>query len=156
MKPSRRRVLASLVVVLAGLSALVVAGGHVAGCLGPIGVTQIQCAKAMGFIPTVGPGLPLCLLAVALGLLILYPIRAGRRRGATIAAGLAGGVVAAAFATAWERTWTGVDSAGRMLSIDRPLDLGAVAAVAILAATAGGLAWGRVVPPSRTRLAGRS
>ncbi len=156
MKLSRARISTALVVVLAGLGALVFAGGQVAGCLGPLGVTPIQCAKATGIVPTVGPGLPLCALALLSGVLILVPIPAERRRGATIAAGLAAGIVAVVFAAAWERTWTGVDSAGRLLSIDRPLDLGALAAVAFLAAAAGALGWTVLVAPIRMRLAPRS
>jgi hypothetical protein len=156
MRPSRRRVFAAVLVIGFGLGALVFAGGQVAGCLGPLGVTVIQCAKATGIVPTVGPGLPLCVLAVALCVFILVPIPAGRRRGATIAAGLSAVAVAAAFATAWERTWTGVDSAGRMLAIDRPLDLGAMAAVAILAATVGALGWAFLVEPIRARLPARA
>ena len=156
MKASRRRLVGALVVVLGGLVAPLFAGGRVAGCLGPLGVTEIQCAKALGFVPTVGPWLPLCLLAIAFGLALLFPVPAGQRREAGVAAGLAAGIVAAAFAMTWERTWTGIDSAGRMLSIDRPLDLGAMAAAAILPGVAGALAWGHVVPSIRTRLAARS
>ncbi len=60
------------------------------------------------------------------------------------------------FAAAWERTWTGVDSAGRALSVDRPLDLGAVATVAILAGAVAGLGWTFLVAPIRARLMTRS
>ena len=156
MKPSRLRILTSCAVVLSGLSAFLFTGGRVAGCLGPLGVTEIQCAKALGFVPTVGPGLPLSALAVAVGLLLLAPIPAHCRRGAMIVAALAAGIVAASFAMVWERTWTGVDSAGRMLSIDRPLDLGALVAAAVLAAAVGAQAWARTAGPIRARLIPRS
>jgi hypothetical protein len=156
MKPSRRRVLAAVLVVSAGLGAGLAAGGQVAGCLGPLGVTPIQCAKATGIVPTVGPALPLFTLAAALGTLILVPVPADRRRGTTMAGGLCAVVAAMVFATAWESTWTGVDSAGTMLSIPRPLDLGALAAVAILAATVGALGWAFVVGPIHGRRAARA
>jgi hypothetical protein len=156
MSPSGHRVPAAVVAIFAGLGAFLFGGGRVAGCLGPLGVTPIQCAKALGFVPTVGPGLPLCLLGVALGLLVLFPIPAGRRLPAVIAGGLSAAVASAAFAAAWDRTWTGVDSTGTILSIDRPLDLGALAAAAILAATAGALVRGRVVASVGGRRAARS
>ncbi len=153
MKPSRRRLAAALGAFLAGVGAFVFAGGQVAGCLGPLGVTPIQCAKALGMVPMVGPGLPLAALGVAAGIAFLVPIPAGRRRGSVIAAGVTAGVAAAGFAALWDHSWTGVNSAGRMLSIDRPLDLGALAAAAVVAGLAGALAWAHVVVPIRARFA---
>jgi hypothetical protein len=149
----RRRVLAAAVVVLAGIGALLLAGGRVAGCLGPLGVTPIQCAKATGFVPTVGPGLPVAALAISIGLALLAPIPAGRRRGAIVAGAIGALAAAATFAVAWDRTWTGVDAGGQMLSIDRPLDLEALATAAILAAVGGAEGWALLSGPVQSRLA---
>jgi hypothetical protein len=156
MKPSRRRVLGAILVVAAGLGGLIFAGGQVGACLGPLGVTPIQCAKALGYVPTVGLGLPFFAAAAALGVLVIVTIPAGQRRGALIAAVVAAGIASVVFSATWVRTWTGVDSAGRMLSVDRPLDFAVAAALAIVAALVAALAWAFVAEPVRTRLAARS
>ena len=58
------RVLVAIVILLAGTGAFIFAGGKVAGCLGPLGVTPIQCAKVTGIIPTIGlVGAPIILLS---------------------------------------------------------------------------------------------
>src|SRR5258706_15709997 len=80
-----RRVLAAILIFVAGLGVLVFAGGQVAMCLGPLGVTPIQCAKVTGIVPTTPIAVPLFALAIASGVLLLAPIPAGRRRTAVVA-----------------------------------------------------------------------
>ena len=143
------RVLVAIVILLTGTGAFIFAGGKVAGCLGPLGVTPIQCAKVTGIIPTIGLGLPVLAATAALAVLILVPTPPGRRRESALAALLGAGVAALAVVMSWERTWTGVDSAGRTISIDRPVDLAVVATAAVLAATAAGLASAFVGQPRR-------
>lgn len=145
-----RRVLAAILIFVAGIGELVLAGGQVAMCLGPLGVTPIQCAKVTGIVPTTGIGVPLFALAVAVGLLLIAPISAGRRQRALRAGAVAAGGAAIAFAL-WPRTWTGVDSAGAPVSIVRPFDGFGLVTVAIIAATIGALAWAHLVAPRLAR-----
>ncbi|MEA2544874.1 MAG: hypothetical protein QOI09_147, partial [Chloroflexota bacterium] len=59
MSRTARRVLAAIVIVLAGVGELVFAGGQVHMCLGPLGVTPIQCVKVTGIVPTTSLAVPL-------------------------------------------------------------------------------------------------
>ena len=141
-----RRVLAAILIFVAGVGELIFAGGQVSMCLGPLGVTPIQCAEVTGIVPTTPMAVPLFALVVASGVLLLVPIQAGRRSTAVVAGAIAAGAAAIAFA-AWPRTWTGVDSAGAPVSIERPFDNGALATVLVIAATIGALGWAHAVGP---------
>jgi hypothetical protein len=145
MSRTARRVLAAIVIVLAGVGELVFAGGQVHMCLGPLGVTPIQCAKVTGIVPTTPIAVPLFALALAFAAVLLAPVRSGRRVQALIAGAAAAGVAAFAFAVLSPRIWTGVDSAGASVSIDLPFDGAALVTVLIAAATVGGLGWVHLV-----------
>jgi hypothetical protein len=69
-----RRVLAVVLIAVAGLGELIFGGGNVAMCLGPLNVTPIQCAKVTGIVPTTPIAVPLFALAVAVGAMLLAPI----------------------------------------------------------------------------------
>ena len=146
-----RRVLAAILIFVAGVSELVFAGGQVAMCLGPLGVTPIQCAKATGIVPTTPIAVPLFALAIASGVLLLAPVRAGHRRTALVAGAIAAGVAGLAFVVLSPRIWTSVDSAEAPVSIDLPFDVGALATVVVVAATVGALGWAHVVGPALDR-----
>jgi hypothetical protein len=145
MSRTTRRVLAAIVIVLAGVGELVLAGGQVHMCLGPLGMTPIQCAKVTGIVPTTPIAVPVFALAFAFAAVLLAPVRSGRRVQALIAAAAAAGVGAFAFAVLSPRIWTGVDSAGASLSIELPFDGAALVTVLVAAATIGALGWGHVV-----------
>jgi hypothetical protein len=146
-----RRALAAILIFIAAVGELIFAGGQVAMCLGPLGVTPIQCAKATGIVPITPIAVPLFALALASGVLLLAPIPAGRRRTAVVAGAIAAGAAGIAFVVLSPRTWTGVDSAGAPVSIDLPFDIGALATVVVIAATVGALAWAHLVAPRLAR-----
>jgi len=145
MSSTTRRVLAAIVIVLAGAGELVFAGGQVAMCLGPLGVTPIQCAKVTGIVPTTTIAAPLFALAVAFGALLLAPVPSGRRVQAMTAGAVAAAAAAIAVAILAPRIWTGVDSAGVAVSIDLPFDGAALLTVVIAAATIAALGWVHLV-----------
>ena len=145
MSRTARRVLAAIVIVLAGVGELVFAGGQVHMCLGPLGVTPIQCAKVTGIVPITSVAVPLFALALAFAAVLLAPVRSGRRVAALIAGAVAAGAAAIAFAVLSPRTWTGVDSAGAPVSIDLPFDGAALVTVIVAAATIGALGWVHLV-----------
>jgi hypothetical protein len=146
-----RRDLAAILIFVAGVGVLIFAGGQVAMCLGPLGVTPIQCAKVTGIVPTTPIAVPLFALVIACGVLVLAPVPAGRRRMALAAGAIAAGAAAIAFVVLSPRTWTGVDSAGAPVSIDLPFDVGALATVVVIAATIGALGWVHLVGPGPAR-----
>jgi hypothetical protein len=94
-----RRVLAAILIFVAGLGELIFAGGQVAMCLGPLGVTPIQCAKVTGIVPTTPIAVPLFALVIASGVLLLAPVRAGRRRTALVAGAIASGAAGIALSS---------------------------------------------------------
>lgn len=140
-----QRVVAAILIFVAGLGELIFAGGQVAMCLGPLGVTPIQCAKVTGILPTTPIAVPLFALVIASGVLLLAPIPAGRHRTALVAGATAAGAAGIAFVVLTPRIWTGVDSARAPVSIDLPFDVGALATVVVIAATFGALGWAHLV-----------
>jgi hypothetical protein len=130
--------------VAAGAVAYLFLGPTMAMCLGPLGVTAVQCAKATGIVPTAGAGLPVLTAAVAGAVLLVGGPPAGRRR-ASFAGAIAGGLIAGgAYVVLRPRTMEGLTSYGTWISIERPLDLAALAAAVILGALVLGLAAGWV------------
>jgi hypothetical protein len=151
MKQRTRATLAVLILAVAVPVALFFGGGGVVACLGPLGVTEVQCAKATGLFSSVGLGAPLLALAIALALVVAVPVA---RRGLAATLILAGGgaaLGAALFLAFWPRTLDGFDSRGQWLSVSRPLDLAALATAVIAGAVVGfviGAAWSRRSNPS--------
>lgn len=140
MPTSRRIAVAALLLVLAGL-AVVFLGGGVGSCLGPLGVTTVQCIHATGITPAVGLGAPLGALALVAAILLLRPGTANPRwrfAGASI------GAVAGAFAylALRQSSMTGASSTGDVITVTLLVDSPALVAVAILAAGAGWLLGG--------------
>jgi len=124
-------------VVLAGLVAAVVLGGSVARCLGPLGVTGIQCAQASGWYPSVGAGLPAFVACLGIAALVAAP---ELRRPLALAGLVVGGLAASVAYLALRPTvWTGPTSTGQVISLELPLDVTALTFVGLLGAL-GGLA----------------
>jgi hypothetical protein len=78
MSPSARVGVAALLVLL-GVTAFGLLGGQIQACLGPLGVTAVQCFKATGVVPDVGIGLPVLALTIAVATIVVAPVPAGRR-----------------------------------------------------------------------------
>ena len=128
--PTRRLMLGALIVLVGVPVALVFGAGSVGMCLGPVGVTAVECAKVTGQFPTVGLGLPMLAATLVLAMCVLVPVARGDwlRIGASAAAG---GVLGGILFLRQPQTLEGFDSHGQWLSLPRPLDeTGLVTAVA--------------------------
>ena len=137
MRPRSRTLLAGVVALVGVPVALVFGGGGVAMCLGPLDVTEVECAKQTGLHSNVGLGAPGLALVLALALFVLVPV-AARDRLLAVGATVAGALTAAvAFLVLWPTTLDGFDSKGQWLSVPRPLD-----AWALLTAIVAGAALG--------------
>jgi hypothetical protein len=134
-----RRFLAAMGLLGVGVIAwLFAGGGQVGQCLGPLGVTAVQCAKATGVIPgTVDIGLPILGLTIAAAALVLAPVPVGRRSIAAVGAILGGLLGASVYLALRPRTMDGFDSTGAWISLVRPIEDDAVAAAVIFGAILG-------------------
>lgn len=116
------RVAAGVVVaVLGSLGVLFFLGGTVAMCLGPLGVTAVQCAAHGGPLPTEGAWVPASVASVALGIIVA----AGRLRAAAAdaATALGGGAIGAiAYFARRPTTLDGPDYDGTWRSIPLPVE----------------------------------
>lgn len=131
------RVLVAAVLVLLGATAALFFGGRIGECLGPLGVTAVQCAQNSGIVPDVGLGLPFLALMISLATFVVVPVPTGRRL-PVLVAGILGGVIGAAeFVVLRPLTMEGFDSSGSWISIPRPLDPYALATAVILGALLG-------------------
>jgi hypothetical protein len=149
------RVLVAAVLVLLGAIAALFFGGRIGGCLGPLGVTAVQCALASGITPDVGLGLPFLALMISLATFVIAPVPAGRRLRVLVAGILGGAIGVAAFLALRPLTMEGFDSGGTWISISRPLDPYAVATAIILAALLGTIVM-RLLPEVRRVRSARS
>jgi hypothetical protein len=130
-------VLAGFLVPVGAPAVLFFGGGQVAMCLGPIGVTPVQCAKGTGVVPGMGAGLPVLATTISLALLLLVPIPP-TRRARTAAGALVGAALGVATYLLFRpRTMEGLDSHGDWISIIRPLDGSALLTAAIIGAMLG-------------------
>lgn len=147
------RILVAAVLVLLGATAALFFGGRIGGCLGPLGVTAVQSARASGIVPDVGLGLPFMALMISLATFVVAPVPAGRRL-RVLAAGILGGAIgAAAFLALRPLTMEGFDSNGTWISIPRPLDTSALATAVVFGALLGMIVLRRVPWVRRVRLA---
>ncbi len=131
-----RAVVATAVATFGIPLALVFGGGGVASCLGPLNVSEVQCAKATGLVSTVGAGVPALVLVVAISLLVLIPMERHdwlASTGALVAGAVAAGAL---YLVVRPRTLEGLDSRGEWMSVTRPLDAQALLAVSIAGASA--------------------
>ena len=125
------------VLLFAGVAALLFLGGRVPQCLGPLGVTAVQCAKASGVIPNAGPGALIFAGLASLALLVAWPVPRMRLRAAAIGTAAATALAIVGYLLLQPRTMEGFDSAGTWISIARPLDSYALVAFAIVAGVLG-------------------
>ena len=153
MSRTSRALVAAVLVLLGVVTALL--GGQVVACLGPLGVTAVQCARASGIVPDVGVGPPFLTLMISLATFIIAPVAAGRRLQVLVASILGGAIGAAAFLALRPLTMEGFDSSGIWISIARPLDAYALATSIILAALLGTIVM-RLLPEVRRIRSARS
>jgi len=104
------RVLVVAVLALLGAMAVPFLGGQIQMCLGPLGVTEVQCARATGVVPDVGVGLPFLALMLSLASFVLAPVPAGWRLRVLVAGILGGAIGAAAYLALRPLTMEGFDS----------------------------------------------
>ena len=147
------RVIVAAVLVLLGAMAVPFLGSRIGGCLGPLGVTAVQCARSSGIVPDVGLGLPFLALMISLATFVVAPVPAGRRLRVLVAGVLGGAIGAAAFLALRPLTMEGFDSGGTWMSISRPLDPYALATAIILAALLGTIVMRLLPEGQRVRLA---
>ena len=131
------RILVVAVLVVLGAIAVPFLGTRIQMCLGPIGVTAVQCAQASGGVPEVDLGLPLLELMILLATVVIVPVPAGRRLRVLVAGVLGGAIGAAAFLALRPLTMEGFASNGTWISIPLPLDPYALATAIIMGALLG-------------------
>jgi hypothetical protein len=117
--------------------AAIVLGPQVPMCLGPIGVTAIQCDAALGRTPTAGPALPVIVsIFGAAALLVVGPFR--DRRAAAVGAALGAMIGGGGYLRLRPTEMHGPISNGAVISIALPVDPPALVA-AVLAGAVGGI-----------------
>jgi hypothetical protein len=132
----------AFLVLAAGAAAAVLLPAPIAGCLGPLGVTAIQCAEATGVLPSVSPGLIALSAAALLAALIAIPDPAGSWPRRVAAAGTGAAVGMLGYVLLRPTTWTDLTSTGSTVTLALPFDTGGLAVAGLVGATAGLLvAW---------------
>ena len=147
------RVIVAINLVLLGAAAALFFGGRFGMCLGPLGVTEVQCARATGVVPDIGIGLPVLALTIAVATFVVAPVPVGRRLPVLICGILGGATGGAAFLVLRPRTMEGFDSGGTWISIPRPLDTGALAIAVVFGALLGTIVVRALPVVRRIRLA---
>jgi hypothetical protein len=135
------RLLVAGALLLLGLTAVLFLTGERGACLGPIGVTEVECAATTGIVTTLGFGVPAFFASVFAAVLVLSPMaaQAGLR---VLPAAIFGGLTAGlAFVALRPVTMEGLTWSGSWASIPRPLDPGALATAMVLGAFVGALVW---------------
>ena len=132
----RRAVAAAIVGIVGSLSALLLGGGTIGACLGPLNVTAVRCAVRGGGLPTEGSSGAIITSAIALGILIAV---ARTRISRLDAIAAFGGAVAWAMAYVLRRPLTleGPDFDGTWLVVPLPIVVGTLLAWAITGAIVG-------------------
>jgi hypothetical protein len=130
---------------LAGLAVLFLGGG-VGRCLGPLGVTEVQCISVGGYTPTVGLGMPIGSGAVMLALLLLLPVRRTRLAPASITAIVGAGALCLAYVLFRTTSMTGATSTGEVITVALPFDAFGMVAAGIAGGGLGFIIGGRMNP----------
>jgi hypothetical protein len=127
-----------VVAIASGAFAVLYAGGPMIGpCLGPLGVTVVQCARASGVFPDVGIGIPVAVLAVAVALLLLQAPPRSRWLSSSMAALVGAGAAAIGYVIVAPGTMQGFISSGEFISIPRPVDRNGLASLVFAGALIG-------------------
>ena len=146
------RALGAGLLVLVGATAALYSLGTGSPCLGPLGVTAVQCAKAAGVLD-VGIGLPVFALTIAVATFIVAPVTAGRRWPVLVGGSLGGAIGGAGFLVLRPLTMEGFDSSGTWISIPRPLDTYALVTAVVFGALLGAIVMRLVLGVRRVTLA---
>jgi hypothetical protein len=124
-----RVVLGAAIAIMSSLGVLLL-GGTVAMCLGPLDVTAVRCAASTGMLPTEGPAPAMLITSIALGVLVAFAEpRLARSDAVAVACGAASG--AALYLLRRPTALEGPDYDGTWLSIPLPMEPVTVAAWAI-------------------------
>lgn len=127
----------AFLILAVGLVAVVFLPATYAACLGPLGVTGVQCAAATKTFPSIGFGIPVLaasvLLAAVVGIRELLIPLASRIAALAIGAALASG----AYLGLRPTSWTDAISTGEVITVALPLDVGALATAAVLGGSMG-------------------
>ena len=132
--PREVRGFAAWSIVALGLIAALLKGPEYPQCLGPIGVTQIQCVSATGHYPNVGIGIMLLAIAVASATLLSIPPGVERQRGALLGAVIGPIVGGGVYLLLRPTSITGPSSTGAIITLDVPFDVRALVTAAAFAA----------------------
>jgi hypothetical protein len=133
------RLIVAVNLVLLGAIALLFLGGQLGMCLGPLGVTPVQCAQATGVVPDVGIGLPVFALTIAVATFVVVPPPVGRGLPIVFGGILGGAIGGAAFLVLRPLAMEGFDSGGTWISIPRPLDTYALSTAVVVGALLGAI-----------------
>jgi hypothetical protein len=131
---STRQILAVVAIAFAAFAVLYAGGPMIGPCLGPLGVTVVQCARASGVFPDVGIGVPIAVLAVAIAALLLAAPPRSRWLWSSMAALVGAGAAAIGYVIVAPKTMEGFVSSGEFITIDRPVDQNALASLAFAGA----------------------
>lgn len=142
----RMRIANAVGLVVLAAFAVLFTGGQVGGCLGPLGVTEVQCLSVGGYTPTVGLGMPVGAAAVVIALVLLIPIHRERLGLALVAAVVGAGVFALAYLALRTMSITGPTSTGEVITVELPVDSFAALAAGIAGGGLGFVIGGRLQP----------
>jgi hypothetical protein len=128
------RVAWAVLILAIGTVAALLFGNQYPGCLGPIGVTHVECIEITGIAPTVYWRPTIAIVAVTAALLVIRPVSRDRWSVSAIA-GIFGAIVGAGIhLVTRERTVTGPTSTGETISLLLPVDPYAFLAAALMGA----------------------
>ena len=133
MRTSERWFAGLIVLVVGVVLGLFLGGPQVPGCLGPIGVTAVECMAMTGIAPTVWLGPTIPVLAVFMAAIIVKPVPKRRWLDCAIAA-IVGSIIGAAVHLGTRQLIAeGATSSGAYVRVVLPVD-----GFALLAATLAG------------------
>jgi hypothetical protein len=147
-----QRWMAASIVLAAGLFLRLFYGTQNPGCLGPLGVTHVQCVAVSGVAPTVWWGPAFLVVAVFAAAWIAWPIKRGRWVASLIAAILGFATGAAIYLAARPRVLEGPTSTGEHLTVLLPVDRFALLAAGLAGAALLAFLVGHIPIPRRTDL----
>lgn len=148
-----RRLAVAVGLLLLGILAFAMLAGPVGRCLGPLGVTPVQCASMGGGFPSDWTGIPFVALSVLAAVLVISPLAREHRTPAVIGAVVAGAALGIGYLLLRAQTMEGFTSSGAWISIPRPVDLHAFLGAVVLGGM-GGMLIGRLLARLRRPSAG--
>ena len=137
MSRSARAILTILLLAFGSTAALLFGGARVGPCLGPLGITVVECARATGVLPELGPAEPVATAAFLALSIVIAPLP-GRSLLSLVAVVVgAGSLGAATYLAIRPRVLEGFDSRGEWISLARPIDSNTMVATIFLTALIG-------------------